>query len=162
MGAQSMQDAIQTTIKSNNNALNINPIVEKRKKLTRSQAECITDAESRARLLDKENNKKTKNTLSKKSKYVRPLSDSEDEQPATKKNKTINNGDDVANETIIVEAEQSNSGSLKSCFKCKRIFQAHLKGASKWNACEECPNWFCYTCSTTSKQGISFICKNSS
>jgi hypothetical protein len=113
-------------------------------------------------LLDKENNKKTKNTLSKKSKYVRPLSDSEDEQPATKKNKTINNGDDVANETIIVEAEQSNSGSLKSCFKCKRIFQAHLKGASKWNACEECPNWFCYTCSTTSKQGISFICKNSS
>jgi hypothetical protein len=39
MGAQSMQDAIQTTIKSNNNALKINPTVEKRKKLTRSQAE---------------------------------------------------------------------------------------------------------------------------
>ncbi len=39
-----MQDAILTTLKSNNNALNINPTVEKRKKLTRSHTECITDA----------------------------------------------------------------------------------------------------------------------
>ena len=130
---------------------------ERKKRLERPLAEAVTEKYSldqmkaresikknkienkKRKSLKKSNKKKTKKRTNNKAKKAKIDNDSEEEEDDI---------DEADKENRVADSQQEEIDfDDKKCFKCKVEIKKVLRSDQlKWQSCENCSNWACYTC----------------